>query len=150
MKEYEIKEGDIVELNYINGITKEHINEGKALVMWKGFNHQPLIHKLDTTITSCRTIWSGYNHIARVVGHVDIERYMENAIALEHEPCWIPISEKLPKEKEDVLIQYRKNGVDIIAVSSRIDYNYWVGFGRDICVTAWQPLPAPYRAGSEE
>ena len=87
MKEHEIREGDIVEIDYIDSLTEERVNEGKALVMWKGFNHQPLIHKLDAK----RTIWSGYDNIVRVIGHVDIERYMENAMALEHEPC-------IPKE----------------------------------------------------
>ena len=79
-------------------------------------------------------------------------RYCDNREAikiLEHEPCWTPIGEKLPKEKEDVLIQYRINGVNKMAVSCRIDYNYWVGFGRDICVVAWQPLPTPYKEVSE-
>ena len=150
MKECEIKEGDIVEIDYIDALTQERISEGKALILWKGFNHQPLIRKLDAK----RTIWSGYDHIARVISHVDIEKYMddfmENTIALEQEPCWTPIGEKLPKEKEDVLIQYRTGGVDKMAVSSRIDYNYWVGFGLDICVVAWQPLPTPYKANNEE
>ena len=83
MKEYEIREGDIVEIDYINEFTKEHINEGKALVMWKGNNRQPLVHKLSTK----NTVWTCYEYIAKVVGHVDIERYMEDAIALEREPC---------------------------------------------------------------
>lgn len=90
MKDYEIKEGDIVEIEYIDEFTKERINEGKALVMWKGFNYQPLIHKLDAK----RTIWSGYDRIARVVGHVDIERYMEDAMAQEHELCEDCVSRK--------------------------------------------------------
>jgi len=63
---------------------------------------------------------------------------------------WTPLTrDTLPKEGEDVLIQYKSNGEDYMAVSSRIDYNYWVGFGRDICVIAWQPLPKPYKGVSE-
>lgn len=81
MKEYEIREGDIVEIDYINEFTKEHINGGKALVIWKGVT-QPLVHKLSTK----NTVWTCYEYIAKVVGHVDIERYMEDAIALEQEP----------------------------------------------------------------
>ena len=76
MKAEEIREGDIVEIDYIAEYTKEHINEGKALVIWKGFNHQPLVRKLDTKAT----IWTCYEHIARVIGHTDIERYMDNAL----------------------------------------------------------------------
>ena len=51
----------------------------------------------------------------------------------------------LPKEGEDVLIQYKSNGEDYMAVSRRIDYNFWCGFGRDICVIAWRNLPEPYK-----
>lgn len=63
---------------------------------------------------------------------------------------WIPLTrDTLPEEGKDVLIQYKSNGEDYMAVSRRIDYNYWVGFGRDICVTAWKPLPEPYKGVSE-
>ena len=80
MTKEEIKEGDIVEIEYITEFTKEHINEGKALVIWKGFNHQPLVRKLNTKTT----VWTCYEHIARVVGHIDIEGYMDKA--LEQQP----------------------------------------------------------------
>lgn len=76
MKENEIREGDIVEIDYIGEFTKEHINEGKALVIWKGNNNQPLVRKLNTK----KTIWTCYEHIAKVVGHIDIEGYMDNAL----------------------------------------------------------------------
>lgn len=76
MKEDEIREGDIVEIDYIAEFTKEHINEGKALVIWKGNNNQPLVRKLNAK----KTIWTCYEHIARVVGHIDIEGYMDKAL----------------------------------------------------------------------
>lgn len=88
MKEEEIREGDIVEIDYIAEFTKEHINEGKALVIWKGNYHQPLVRKLNTR----KTIWTCYEHIARVVGHIDIEGYMDNALN---------IAENVPQESED-------------------------------------------------
>ena len=76
MRAEEIREGDIVEIDYIAEFTKEHINEGKALVIWKGYNNQPLVRKLNTK----KTIWTCYEHIARVVGHIDIEDYMDKAL----------------------------------------------------------------------
>ncbi len=76
MKEEEIREGDIVEIDYIGEFTKKHTNEGKALVIWKGHNHQPLVRKLKTKTT----IWACYEHIARVVAHIDIEGYMDEAL----------------------------------------------------------------------
>lgn len=75
MREYEIREGDIVEIDYITAFTKEHINEGKALVIWKGFNHQPLLRKSDGG-----TIWDCYENISKVVGHIDLEGYMDKAL----------------------------------------------------------------------
>ena len=82
----EIREGDIVDIDYITEFTKEHINEGKALVIWKGFNHQPLVRKLNTKTT----IWISYKHIARVVGHIDIEGYMDKLLNMaesENKEC---------------------------------------------------------------
>lgn len=77
MKEEEIRDGDIVEIDYIDEFTKEHINEGKALVIWKGHAHQPLIRKLNTR----KTIWTCYEKIARVIGHTDIEKYMDETLS---------------------------------------------------------------------
>lgn len=79
MKAEEIRKGDIVEIDYVTEFTKEHINEGKALVIWKGHNNQPLVHKLSTK----KTIWTCYEYIARVVGHIDIDGYMEKALNAE-------------------------------------------------------------------
>jgi hypothetical protein len=70
MKEEEIREGDIVEIDYITEFTKERINEGKALVLWKGFNHQPLIMRLDSE--GYTPTWDCYEHISKVVGHIPI------------------------------------------------------------------------------
>lgn len=88
MNEEEIRNGDIVEIDYIAEFTKEHINEGKALVIWKGFNHQPLVRKFSTG----KTIWISYGHIARVIDHIDIERYMDEALSK---------AEIEPQESED-------------------------------------------------
>ena len=161
MKECEIKEGDIVEIDYIDDLTKERISEGKALVLWKGFNRQPLIRKSGAK----RTTWSGYDHIARVISHVDIEKYMddfmENAIALEQEPRWIPVSERLPKAQT--------SGADDDC-SDWVQVTLHVGEDNDVVcrayycfsdkewytdtfvlgeVTAWMPLPEPYNADRE-
>lgn len=82
MKEEYLNEGDIVEIDYIEEFTKEHINEGLALVVWKGLNHQPLLRKLNTRTTG----WDLYEHIAKVVGHTDLKGYMD--MALEDHQGW--------------------------------------------------------------
>ena len=66
----DIRDGDIVEIDYIDEFTKEHIKEGKALVLWKGFNNQPLIIRLSRE--KYYPIWSCYEHISKVVGHIPI------------------------------------------------------------------------------
>ena len=61
---------------------------------------------------------------------------------------WMPLTrDTLPEEGKDVLIQYKTNVGDYMAVSRIFDHNYWVDFGRDVCVIAWKPLPEPYKRG---
>ena len=72
----EIRDGDIVEIDYIAEFTKEHINEGKALVLWKGFNHQPLIIRLGRE--EYHPIWTCYEHISKVVGHIPIGEILKD------------------------------------------------------------------------
>lgn len=64
---------------------------------------------------------------------------------------WIPCSERLPQEGEVVLTQAKFKDDMKMAVSSRIDYNYWTGWGtRNINIIAWMPLPEPYQEGGEQ
>ena len=59
---------------------------------------------------------------------------------------WVPCSERLPEEGEVVLTQAKFKDDVKMAVSSRIDYNYWTTWGtRDINIIAWMPLPEPYK-----
>ena len=58
---------------------------------------------------------------------------------------WIPVSERLPEEGKVVLTQAKFKDDVKMAVSSRIDYNYWTTWGtRDINIVAWMPLPESY------
>lgn len=42
----------------------------KAIVLWKGFNNQPLL----TQVGEYRPHWGTYKSIADVIGHVDLEK----------------------------------------------------------------------------
>lgn len=73
-----------------------------------------------------------------------VEEYWQDAIdhlrSVEPEPRWIPVTEKLPKVDEVVLVtcarEYNNTVVDITTYSKR-------GFLIDP-VTAWMPLPRPF------
>ena len=77
MKEDEIREGDIVEIDYITEFTQEHYNEGKALVLWKGINHQPLIMRLKGEYSPS---WSTYYNIGRVIGHISLGKILKEQV----------------------------------------------------------------------
>lgn len=63
---------------------------------------------------------------------------------------WIPVSERLPEELEEVLVCVTHNGKSKMAVSCRRDHNYWDVWGRDIIgEMAWMPLPQPYKVGEK-
>lgn len=71
-----------------------------------------------------------------------------NLVSKQPEQRWIPCSERLPEEGEVVLTQAKFKDDVKMAVSSRIDYNYWTTWGtRDINIVAWMPLPEPYKGG---
>lgn len=71
---------------------------------------------------------------------------VKHAPTIETEQQWIPCSERLPEENEVVLTQARFSDDIKMAVSARIDYNYWTGWGtREVNVVAWMPLPPVYQ-----
>ena len=64
---------------------------------------------------------------------------------MEKATQWISVTERLPKEGEFVLVYGNlypnKHDGGVIAVSKRMDWNYWQGFGRERNITHWMPLP---------
>lgn len=73
MKEHEVREGDIVRIEYDTEFAKEHIDEGEALILWKGINRQPLVVKLANLKNGkYNPVWTCYEYIAEVVGHMSI------------------------------------------------------------------------------
>lgn len=70
---------------------------------------------------------------------------------------WIPCIEKLPKEKEDVLISTYRSEVVIVNMQKDLGGNIYFEESFDgvftwelVDVIAWQPLPKPYEEEKDE
>ena len=73
MKENELRNGDIVRVDYIEYYTNEHPKPYDAVLLWKGINYQPLMVKLDELEKGeYRPFWSVYEHISEVKGHINL------------------------------------------------------------------------------
>ena len=59
---------------------------------------------------------------------------------------WVSCKDRLPEENIPVLLCVRFKDDFKYFVTTRMDYNYWTGLGRDIRgELAWMELPSPYR-----
>ncbi len=65
------------------------------------------------------------------------------ALEQELETRWIPVSERLPEDSGDYLTT---------TMYGEVYCDYWTGinFNRQEVIIAWQPLPEPYKAESED
>lgn len=67
---------------------------------------------------------------------------------ISNEQHWIPVDlrNNSPEENKVVLLGVRFRDDFKYFVTSRQDYNYWTGLGREIKgELRWQPLPSPYQ-----
>ena len=82
MTENEVREGDIVEIDYIEEFTKIHRSEGKAIVLWKDtISQQPLVTKL----AEYSPIWRVYDEFSKVVGHISLDSTLKYLVSLKME-----------------------------------------------------------------
>ena len=81
----------------------------------------------------------------------------------EHNDGWIPCSERLPENDDDVLCWYEyriMQGTHDGEMNQKFEIGYYnkyfkrwggeVSSGRDCKVIAWMPLPEPYKESDEE
>ena len=63
-------EGDLIFIEYTTEFTHEHVVEGEAIVLFEGFNGQPLIVLCsDLKEGNYNPKWSAYEYITEVRGH---------------------------------------------------------------------------------
>lgn len=70
--------------------------------------------------------------------------------SLSAEPKWIPVSEKLPKTGDSVLVTYSDGEVAIIWSARPEAWVRYIESNNLIYPIAWMPLPTPYKGGDEE
>ena len=79
----------------------------------------------------------------------DMEMILEEVV----KPYWIPVTDRVPDEGKFVLVYGdlypNKHDGGSIAVSKRMDWNYWQGFRRERKITHWMPLPEPPKEEGE-
>lgn len=104
------------------------MTDEKALEILEMFLHKQCSLKRTEFAYDANTVWHAVNMAAE---------------ALEASQ-WIPCSERLPEEREQVLV-YIDRPTNQICVSARTDVTYWIGLGH-VNVLAWMELPKPYEA----
>ena len=77
---------------------------------------------------------------------------LNKALSIKNKGEWIPISERLPEKNVWVLVTVEQSGMRYQEIMRR--NNYIEGWTDNIDnytdeITAWQPLPEPYKAESE-
>ena len=89
----------------------------------------------------------------------DHREFIEMAIQALQEPRWIPVSERLPEEYGNYLISIHGEDEPDIGTINPNDKRGWSlcdanGFhwasDKKLIVTAWKPLPKPYREDGGE
>ena len=86
-----------------------------------------------------------YDDTYDVIIHCSSKEDQDQTVKLIKESNWIPVGERFPEDGETVLCT---DGEDVFLVEYQADVD--AGFGDMDWITAWRPLPEPYRTQSEQ
>ena len=87
------------------------------------------------------------------VSRANVDCMLRSLPSAQPEQQWIPVDlqNNSPEENKPVLLGVRFRDDFKCFVTSRQDYNYWTGLGREINgELRWQPLPEPYQGEKNE
>lgn len=97
-------------------------------------------------------IASGYCHWSNIPKELE---KLPTVQAVPNEPKWIPVSERLPEDEQEILFSTKTGRVYSGKYHNDDSANQWYSH-RDKCrawnnvVTAWMPLPKPYEPQESE
>lgn len=165
MEQYKVVDTDCV---YSNGIEFvpifrmkqwfEHLQDAQEVQP----DRMKLVQQAVNTIMSMSRSYSirdrAFRNAARLVqcaidGEAPDFEQIPEGDEMPSEQRWIPVDlqNNSPEENKVVLLGVRYRDDFKYFVTSRQDYNYWTGLGREIKgELRWQPLPEPYREEGEE
>lgn len=83
------------------------------------------------------------NNVQRGIYREAVKEAIKALSCSENPNKWIPVSERLPETAGDYLTT---------TMYGEVYCDYWTGinFNRQEVIIAWQPLPEPYKAESED
>ena len=121
------------------------------------------IDAMNAKLEDIKLRWRGKVKKGEIAMYLDMRGTIETLPSAQPEQRWIPCSERLPKTDNEVLITVFDTEDDYVEVYKGFyqDHEWWTQWchgclkikdepcGVNI-VTAWMPLPEPYKGGEQD
>jgi len=113
---------------------------------------EKLLNVLDELLDNCEYNYARPHENENLTQvYADRVEAMKIAIdAVQAVPQWIPVSERLPENRNQEVLISLKWGIDIGGYSDGEWHSEWINHYDDGEVLAWMPLPKPYEPQESE